>query len=236
MVDLICPICNTGFKRKPSYLKRYKNPTCSLSCAYKMRPKENLPNWKGGISEVDIKCKYCGNSFIGIKDRKYCSPECGHKDRVGKERPKRGKRLKLICIWCNKKFERLRCNIRTKHNFCSPDCLHKWMEGKYSGENNGRWRKDRNQISNINILRNLREMTDWKLAVYKRDEFTCQLCGSTKSGNFNAHHIKKLAKHPDLAFDISNGVTLCVDCHKEVTWKEEQFEDLFDCIVNGTEC
>ncbi|MBE3093947.1 MAG: HNH endonuclease [Actinobacteria bacterium] len=238
MVDLICPICGVTFKRKPNYVRRIKNKdsklTCSINCSRLYHIGDKGSHWKG--STISINCKYCNKSFVGDIGRKYCSPECGHLDRIGKEGKKQGERLKIICIWCNKEFERLKCNIKAKHKFCSSDCLHKWMEGRYSGENNGRWRKDRNTISDINVLRNLREMTDWKLAVYKRDEFTCQLCGGTKSGSFNAHHIKMLAKYKDLAFNVSNGITLCVDCHKKVTWKEEQFENLFDCMVNGMEC
>ena len=29
----------------------------------------------------------------------------------------------------------------------------------------------------------------------------------------NAHHIKEVAKHPDLIYDVDNGVTLCKECH-----------------------
>ena len=54
----------------------------------------------------------------------------------------------------------------------------------------------------------------WRLAVYERDDFTCQECGS-RGVRLNAHHIKSWRKHPDLRFAISNGITLCESCHKK---------------------
>ena len=56
------------------------------------------------------------------------------------------------------------------------------------------------------------------LEAKKRDEHTCQRCGSTK-GKMHGHHVKQRSKHPDLATDLDNIITLCVDCHiKEHPW------------------
>lgn len=53
----------------------------------------------------------------------------------------------------------------------------------------------------------------WRRDVFIRDEFTCRKCGKTHI-YITAHHIKSFAKHPKLRFAISNGLTLCEDCHK----------------------
>lgn len=60
--------------------------------------------------------------------------------------------------------------------------------------------------------RNMPEYAEWRQAVYQRDGFCCQECGS--KGPLNAHHIKSWARYPELRFNIDNGITLCVDCHK----------------------
>lgn len=68
-------------------------------------------------------------------------------------------------------------------------------------------------------IRNSQEYTEWRTKVFERDEYTCQHC--KKVGvELNAHHIKEFSKYPDKRFDIDNGLTLCVACHKEVHRKK----------------
>jgi 5-methylcytosine-specific restriction endonuclease McrA len=55
----------------------------------------------------------------------------------------------------------------------------------------------------------------WRNEIYKRDNFTCQKCGDSTGGNLNAHHLKGFTKHPELRFNINNGITLCKLCHKK---------------------
>ena len=64
-------------------------------------------------------------------------------------------------------------------------------------------------------IRNSMEYRDWRKAVYERDGYTCQICGK-RGGNLNAHHIKHFAQYPELRMDITNGITLCYDCHRAV--------------------
>lgn len=53
----------------------------------------------------------------------------------------------------------------------------------------------------------------WRVAVFTRDDYTCVLC-RIKGGTLNADHIKRFAEHPELRFNVDNGRTLCVPCHK----------------------
>jgi len=72
------------------------------------------------------------------------------------------------------------------------------------------------------------EYRQWKSDVFTRDNFTCQMC-YTRGGYLHAHHIKSFAiimkenniKSVEEAlkcvelWNINNGQTLCLDCHKE---------------------
>jgi hypothetical protein len=76
-------------------------------------------------------------------------------------------------------------------------------------------------------IRELPEMYIWKNEVFKRDDWTCQVCG-LRGGKLEAHHIKRFVnilkenyiKTLEEAlicselWDTSNGITLCTDCHK----------------------
>ena len=55
---------------------------------------------------------------------------------------------------------------------------------------------------------------EWHEEVFKRDNYTCQECGSKKQ--LHAHHIIPVRCCPWLAVDIDNGITLCKDCHKNI--------------------
>ncbi len=59
------------------------------------------------------------------------------------------------------------------------------------------------------------EYSVWRTAVFERDEYTCQKC-SQKGGTLNAHHIKSFKKYPKLRYVVSNGITYCEKCHREV--------------------
>jgi hypothetical protein len=63
------------------------------------------------------------------------------------------------------------------------------------------------------LLRASPEYIQWRKAVYKRDNFTCKRCGAY-GVKLEAHHIKRFATHPELRFEVSNGITLCKSCHR----------------------
>lgn len=56
------------------------------------------------------------------------------------------------------------------------------------------------------------EYINWRNSVFQRDRYICQACGQHTS-TLNAHHIYNWKDYPDLRFDVTNGITLCKDCH-----------------------
>lgn len=64
------------------------------------------------------------------------------------------------------------------------------------------------------------EYKKWRLRVFVRDDYTCQICNATEV-YLHADHIKSYADHPALRYNIDNGRTLCVPCHYYVTFKKK---------------
>lgn len=87
-----------------------------------------------------------------------------------------------------------------------------------SGENHWNWKGG---ISSENLrLRQSSEYKAWRDEVFKRDDWTCQICG-IRGGYLEADHIKKFSDYPGMRLDVDNGRTLCKNCHKAVT-KEQR--------------
>ena len=65
------------------------------------------------------------------------------------------------------------------------------------------------------------EVYQWRQAVWKRDSRTCRLCNESGK-ELVAHHIYPWAEFPLMRICVSNGVTLCDNCHiwthKHIGW------------------
>lgn len=61
-------------------------------------------------------------------------------------------------------------------------------------------------------IRNRSEYKEWRMNVFRRDNFTCQCCGK-HGGSLNAHHIENFKTNPEKRLSIDNGITLCEECH-----------------------
>lgn len=91
------------------------------------------------------------------------------------------------------------------------------------GESHGMWKNNSTLVNygkNGIRLQNSHKEKIWRIEVYKRDNYTCQICHerSRKGHSFkiNAHHIKSWRDYPEERFNIDNGITLCQSYHKWV--------------------
>ena len=70
-------------------------------------------------------------------------------------------------------------------------------------------------ITKINAqIRTSIEYKNWRRAVFERDDYTCQACG-IRGKKLNADHVMPFALYQDLRFEVLNGRTLCLGCHKK---------------------
>lgn len=78
------------------------------------------------------------------------------------------------------------------------------------GEKGCKWKGGITPI--MDALRKSPEYIQWRLIVYKKDNYTCQMCGQ-KHIDIIAHHIKSFADYEEVRFEPSNGKVLCRSCH-----------------------
>lgn len=64
------------------------------------------------------------------------------------------------------------------------------------------------------IARKKSQYKDWRKSVYARDDYTCQKC-LCRGKDLHPHHIMNFKAHPELRYEVSNGITLCVEHHKK---------------------
>ena len=153
---------------------------------------------------------------------------------------KRGKwaeRIIIMCDFCGKKMERLRCKSnKGKHCFCCRKCKSNWLvinvfqtieyrEKKRQisllngnkppisprGENHWNWKGG---MSGHNRGQDT-EFCKWRKAVFSKGDYTCQICG-VRGKKLSGHHIKEWAKYPELRYDVNNGQCLCYKCHMKL--------------------
>ncbi|MDZ4228344.1 MAG: hypothetical protein U1E54_03800 [Candidatus Levybacteria bacterium] len=140
------------------------------------------------------------------------------------------------CLICKKQFSFFPSRKDTAL-FCSNKCRGLWLKkeginppprigiapwnkgkigimpthaGFQKGKNNPSWNGGSSSFKDKNKSR----WRAWREAVFKRDKYTCQNCEKV-GGVLHPDHIKCFAHHPKLRFKISNGRTLCKNCHKK---------------------
>ena len=148
-------------------------------------------------------CNFCGKEFkknykysaTQWREAKWCSKNCSNLGKV--------KKVTKVCKQCSEKFVVKRYRIRTA-NYCSFVCRDKGYDQGYTALDTK--------------LRKNAKYKKWRTAVFERDNYRCVQCGI--NGVLNADHyplsFKQIVNSDSLSqlWDINNGRTLCVDCHK----------------------
>ncbi len=158
-----------------------------------------------------VQCVQCSKEFHVRPYRKdsakFCSILCRSNWRKehfsGENNPNfRGGRFKP-CQECGSPFWVIPATEHKK--FCSKPCADKGGL-RYTGKDHPSYREDARRRNRGGSHHK------WVNAVISRDKATCQHCGATEV-ELHAHHIKSYKDHPELRFDVANGITLCFKCH-----------------------
>ena len=187
-----CLICGNLYTKKTSHSKKAWGETkyCSRKCV--ALAKIGKPVWNKGMKGIhlspDSEWKKGDKRLIGNKINVGRTP--WNKGKSPSEETKRKISQSLL--------GRPTGRTGAKSNF--------WKGGK---------------SSEYTKLKNSIEWKNWRRAVFERDDYTCQECGERNyKGNgksiwIHPHHIKSRSEYPELQFEISNGITLCRDCHRK---------------------
>lgn len=137
---------------------------------------------------------------------------------------KNGKYIKIkkVCLFCNKEF--IGAN---KNRFCSKKCGYLNRRGKdfrtnngkllsaksMTGQNNPNWKGGTSRYYKLYLLE--RKWDKIRHKIYKRDNWTCQICGRSNI-KIHAHHIVPYRISQDDS--LENLITLCASCHIKEEW------------------
>src|SRR3990167_1674682 len=189
-----CAQCETEFTKpvncsKRSWQENYK--FCSRSCGLKSHP-----SWNKGVPMTWHPWKKGKTPWNKGKKSPYPAWNKDNGDyakALGFGKWMKGKKLSLETrkILSDKNKKRV---AEGKHNF--------YIDGR----------------TPLNVsIRHSVDYKIWRDVVFNRDDYTCQECGD-RSGQghavyLHAHHLKPFATFPELRFIVSNGLTLCDECH-----------------------
>lgn len=204
------------YKESKPYFKRKKY--CSYECFWScpIRRQAHSVQMSGRkLSEehkeklrakLKLSCSWLGKK-MPLELRKKLSE--AHR---GKPSPKKGKKYQPLS-------EEHKQKIREAHKKSGlrPPCL--------LGEMSSNWKGGRTPIQKL--IRTSREYKIWRASVFERDNYTCQICG-IMGKIINANHIKKFSDYPEIRLELTNGITLCKNCHFTLVNRHElEWESYF---------
>lgn len=106
----------------------------------------------------------------------------------------------------------------------------KGLKGFLAGEKHWHWKKDRTQVK-LDTERDGPLHKQWSKNVKSRDGWKCRIANGDCSGRLESHHILGWKSHPDLRYQINNGITLCHFHHPRTRAKENELSPYFQKLV-----
>jgi endogenous inhibitor of DNA gyrase (YacG/DUF329 family) len=201
-----CCYCGKEVFRKPSRAKT-QNVFCSKECLFEYMKKREART-----------CTVCGKKIerqpSQFKKYALCSPECNsifQSERISGERHFSYNSVKRTCEVCGKEFAEPKSRVEIgKGRFCSRKCKYIYFSKHFEEFRNPNWKGGSTNYRGPN-------WEEQRKKAMQRDNFTCQLCGSTDK--LQVHHIR-----PYRVFNgdykkanaLTNLITLCLSCHLKI--------------------
>ncbi len=178
-------------------------------------------NWKTKQKECE-NCKKFFKAFAFRKQR-FCSMSCARYKTVW-NKGNEDKLVKSICKVCPNTIEYYKSN---SHEFCSRVCMGKFN----SKEKHYLWVKDRTHLKDDSKDRGGQLHREWSKNVKNRDKWSCRIADINCEGRLEAHHILGWKLHPELRYQINNGITLCHAHHPRKREDESKLSPYFKQLV-----
>lgn len=204
IITLSCEKCTVSFKAQRK-TRRFCSKRCADSARYIPAPKKDITGERR-------KCAYktCTSTVWNypqdIKQgrKRFCSKQCSNASKMTN--------TERICVICESTYY---CSLSQVQYRSRVTCSRRCMAIKRTRDAERRNRENPPSQGVLNRrIRYSKKMQDWRIAVFERDNYTCQKCGK-RGGYLQADHIKPFAYFPELRTVLSNGRTLCKPCHLE---------------------
>jgi 5-methylcytosine-specific restriction endonuclease McrA len=114
------------------------------------------------------------------------------------------------CERCDEPFA---CKPTSPKRFCSRSCIRRAKVGADASNWKGGESLARQTERHIAMSR--QPYREWRAAVFARDDYTCQMC-RLRGVRMEADHIEPWSRAPELRYEVTNGRTLCVPCHRSL--------------------
>lgn len=133
-----------------------------------------------------------------------------HKRKIAETCKRKG--LKPPVLWGNKNWLGKHRSEETKQKISKNNSRY-WFGRKdkvgLKKEKHWHWKEDRSLL-----IKNEKKHLDgryreWALKVKNLDHWKCRIGNQDCSGHLEAHHILRWKDHPELRYEVNNGITLC---------------------------
>lgn len=200
--ELLTYICNCGNKSRIRFSAFKRGQRCKKCGVRRGTSKQKLEYSFVKKTFEERGCKLLSKTYVNSNQKLEYICHCGNKATMRFNNFRKG----YDCAECKRK----RFLGANNHNY-NPNLTDE--ERQELGRYEGRYKA-------------------FRKAVYKRDKYSCVVCGNGKSNTLVAHHLDSYSDFPDRRTDPENAVTLCESCHKDFHKqygykhnRKEQFEE-----------